>query len=318
MEINNYNFDKHYGLISDFLKTRISSVNHEMSLFPEKSTNSFLIFENGKLLSYIPLYYQIDKKENKHGKFLNLSLPGPIISDEISNKKFKKLLNLILEELNKNCLKHKIKTIKINFSDLIDYNTNSQKYIILLENLIDAGYVDKSFLGLRLNLKKEMNEIIKNISKGHKSEIKKQIKKKYIFKNYKDEKLKYKQFYEMLSNQVDSEDYTNRLYEIYKKNKIIIGYENGEKDFSVIFSLINNTSEYLVDNNIKSSHHSLILEIIKYLKKLNNIEYFDFGIIGYLYNSDLFFSQKKENITIFKKGFGGEKYLLSVFEKKYF
>ena len=317
MEINSYNFEKHNRLLSDLFKKKISSIYHEMTLSPDKSSHSFLIFENGKLLSFIPFYYQTDKKGENHGKFLNLSLPGPIISGEISNKKFKKLINLILEELNKKCLKHEVKTIKINFSDLIDYNTNSQKYLILLENLIDNGYVDRSFLGLRLNIKNEMCEIIKQISKGHKSEIKKQIKKQYTFKNYKEEKLGYNHFCEILTNDKLSQDHSYKLYEIYKKNKIIIGYENGKKNFSVIFSLINNTSEYLI-NNIKSNHHSLIIKIIKYLKTLNKIEYFDLGIIGYLNNSDLIFSKKKSNIAIFKKGFGGEKYLLSVFEKKYF
>ena len=66
------------------------------------------------------------------------------------------------------------------------------------------------------------------------------------------------------------------------------------------------------------NHHSLIFETIKYFKKIKNLEYLNLGVINNFYNVEIDFPKKKQNIATFKKGFGGEKYLLSIFEKKYF
>jgi len=318
MEIINYSFEKHNKIAKNLIKNKISNLDHEIILSNKNISSSFLIFENKQLLALVPLNFEIDKTGYKYGKFFNLSIPGPIFSDDISNKKFKKIIKLILEELNAKCIKEKAKSIKINFSDSINYNTNSQKFFILLENLIKENFTNKSFLGLRINLKDEINELLKKISKGHKSEIKKQSNKKYYFKNYTEGKLKLNEFKEMLTDQIGNKEYIEPMYEMYKKNKVLIVYENKIRNFSCIFSLTDETVGYLVDNDTATNHHSLIYESIKHFKNFNRIKYINFGVIGNLYNTDINFTKKKENISTFKKGFGGEKYLLSVFEKKYF
>ena len=245
-------------------------------------------------------------------------MPGPIIINDINNKKFKKLINIIIEELNARCLKENTKSIKINFSDLIDYDTNSQKFFILLENLIKNKFINKSFLALRINLKNNIEEVYKQISKGHKSEIKKQINKKYYFKDCDDELLSFDNFKDLINDHIDLDQYSSPLYEIYKKKKIIIAYEAENNLFVGIHALINSTAEYLLDNFRSNNHHSFIFESIKFFKNNKKLDYLNLGNIGNLYNIDLNFSKKKENIATFKKGFGGEKYLLSIFEKRYF
>ena len=318
MDVCNFNLSEHKKIVQNFIENKISNLDHEiLSSCIDESNKSFLIFENKKLLGFVPLFFELDKDGRKYGKFFDISLPGPIFSEDIEIKKFKKLLALTLETIDAKCEKELAQSIKINFSDLINFNTNSQNFLILLEILLKNGFINKSFLGLRLNISSEVEDIIRKFSKGHKSEIKKQSDKKYYFKYYKDQKINFNDFKQMVSNHVDHIRYVDFLYEIYKKNKILIVYENDLKNFSSIFSLTNNTAEYFLDNNASNNHHSLILNSIKYFKKLNYIKYINMGIIGYLYNN-IPLSNKKKNISIFKKGFGGEKYLLSIFEKKYF
>lgn len=318
MEINSLDLKLHKKILEKFIENKISNMDHEVFLLNLNSSNkSFLIFENNQLLGFVPLFFESDKDGNKHAKFYNLSLPGPIFSHDIEIKKYKKLLILMFETIDKKCKEDFVQTVKINFSDLINFDTNSQKFIILLEILLKNSFINKSFLGLRLNISSDIEDLTRKFSKGHKSEIKKQSDKKYFFKYYKDQKINFNEFKQMVSNHVDHIDYIDFLYEIYKKNKILIVYENDLKNFSSIFSLTNNTAEYFLDNNASNNHHSLILNSIKYFKKLNYIKYINMGVIGYLYNN-IPLSNKKKNISIFKKGFGGEKYLLSIFEKKYF
>ena len=318
MEIINYCFESHKQLAENFIKNNISSLDHEIIILDKIVSNTFLILENKQLLAFTPLYFELDKTGDKHGRLFNLSIPGPIISDDVTNKKFKKIINLIFDEINKRCLKDNVKSIKINFDSLTKSDLNSQKSLILLENLIQKGFVNKSFLSLRLNLKERIENIANHFSKGHKAEIKKQSKKKYYFKTYADEKLNLNKFREMMVGHFDFAEYIDSLYKIYKKNKIILVYEDESAKFSAMFSLINDTVEYLIDNKFIKNHHSLVFESIKYFKNLDHLKYFNFGIISFLYNLDIEYSKKKENTAIFKKGFGGEKYLFSVFEKKYF
>ena len=319
MEIVNLNLNKHKIEIEKIFQDNISSIYHEIILFNENNLkHNFLIFENNQLLAFVPLSIEIDENSIKTGTFFNLSIPGPVILNDVDNKKFKKILILILDEIDKRCLNEKVKTIKINFSDLIKFNTNSQKFFILSEILISKNYINKSFLGLRINLKEQENQIFKKFSKGHKSEIKKQETKKYTFKNFKDEEITYDNFKRIITNHIDNEKYLEPLYEIYKKNKITIAYENKNENFSSMFSVISNTVEYFIDSKFTKNHHSLIFETIKFFKTIKNLEYLNLGVINNFYNIEIDFPKKKQNIATFKKGFGGEKYLLSIFEKKYF
>ena len=319
MEIYNQNLNKHKLEIEKILANNISNLDHEIISFHEKENkHNFLIFENKQLLAFVPISFEEHEDGTKYGSFFNISIPGPIFINNLGNKKYKKVLNLLIDEIDRRCIDNNVKNIKINFSDLIKYNTNSQNYFSLLEVLTTKNYIDKSFLGLRINLSNTIENIFKNFSKVHKFEIKKQKEKSYIFKNYTDEKISFDAFKKMVKNHIDYESYIKRLYKIYEQNRLIVVYEKGNRSFSSIFSIICDTVEYFVDNNFTNNHHSLIMETIKYFKSLSEFKYLNLGVISYLHNRDFNFSKKKQNISIFKKGFGGEKYLLSIFEKKYF
>ena len=90
MEINSLDLKLHKKILEKFIENKISNMDHEVFLLNLNSSNkSFLIFENNQLLGFVPLFFESDKDGNKHAKFYNLSLPGPIFSHDIEIKKYK-------------------------------------------------------------------------------------------------------------------------------------------------------------------------------------------------------------------------------------
>ena len=91
-----------------------------------------------------------------------------------------------------------------------------------------------------------------------------------------------------------------------------------DKSFCAIFSIAGVTAEYLINNSSPFNHHSLIISAVNFFKSLGKFKYLNLGMINYLENFKLQNNSKKKNISLFKKGFGGEKYLFSIFGKNYF
>ena len=289
--------DFHTDKFKDLILSKITNIDHEIIFFEEKrKTENFLIFENNKLIAAVPLFFEKSLKGKELlGSYYNLSIPGPIILEDLSDKKFKKIIKMIIDEIEIRSRKKNLKTIKINFSDTIKTVIGSQKYFILNDYLSNLNFSNVSFIGLRIDLREDINEIAKNFSKGHKSELKKQLNQKYFFYNYKKKKLTYAQFYHLLKDQIDLENYCKPLYEIFKKNKIYLVYSltGKEEIFCSLFSITGNTVEYFVDNISSTNHHSLIFSSCIFFKKIKYIKYLNLGIINYGNNTQLKQSKKK-------------------------
>ena len=74
MEIINYCFESHKQLAENFIKNNISSLDHEIIILDKIVSNTFLILENKQLLAFTPLYFELDKTGDKHGRLFNLSI----------------------------------------------------------------------------------------------------------------------------------------------------------------------------------------------------------------------------------------------------
>ena len=115
--------DFHNDKFKDLILSKVTNLDHEIIFFEEKRKNRkiFLIFENNKLLIAVPLFFEksLEGKELL-GSYYNLSIPGPIILEDLSDKKFKKIIKIIIDEIEVRS-KKKFKKIKINFSDTINY-----------------------------------------------------------------------------------------------------------------------------------------------------------------------------------------------------
>ncbi len=318
--VNNENFNNNelYKLKSKIL-SQASNIYHEMILFEEvKNKDNFFVLENEKVIAVVPLYFEkILKTRILVGSYLNLSIPGPIILENLNDKKFKRLISLILEEIDLRSIKHGIKNIKINFSDTILHQVGSQKYFSLLEKLSLYNFKNSFSIGLRIDLKKSLKEILKNFSKGHRSEIKKQSNQEYSFLNYDKKKIEYEEFKSFFYQSKRNNNDIKMLHELYKKNKVYTVFLKNEKEdiFCGLFTIAGNTVEYFFSKS-SLNHHSLIVAAINFFKKIKFLEFLNFGVVNTL-NSFELLSKKKNNIALFKKGFGGEKFKYMFFEKEY-
>lgn len=318
--VNKENFkDFELSKLKNKILSQVSSIYHEMILFEDaKNKDSFLVLENEKVIAVVPLYFEkILKTQILVGSYLNLSIPGPIILENLNDKKFKRLIGLILEEIDLRSIKHGIKNLKINFSDTILHQVGSQKYFSLLEKLSAHNFKNFFSIGLRIDLKKNLKVILKNFSKGHKSEIKKQFYQEYYFLNYDKKKIEYKEFKSFFDQSKRNNNDIKMLHHLYKKNKIYTAFLKSEKKnfFCGLFTMAGNTVEYFFSKP-SSNHHSLIIAAITFFKKIKFLEFLNFGVVNTLDNFDLL-SKKKNNIALFKKGFGGEKFKYMFFEKEY-
>lgn len=311
--------DIHKKIILRIKDSIISNFRHDLILSDfSKENQSFIITENNKLIAIVPLNFITTNDKKKVGTYYGLSIPGPLFLENLSLKKYKKILKLIFLKIDEKCAHEKICEIKINFSDLINFNTGSQKYFILLELLSHHKYENKSLLASRINLNETYDIISKNFTKGHKSETKKFKNNSYSFENYQDNKIEINEFYKILSdNEIRHIDAIIKpLYNHYKNNNIYIAYSTNKK-FAAMFVIAGNTVEYFISSNKLSNQHSLIVWVIKFFKLIKKLQYLNLGIINSLENKDLNHNEKKNNIALFKKGFGGEKYMISIFKKKY-
>ena len=311
--------DIHKKIILSIKDSIISNFYHDLILSDfSKENQSFIITENNQLIAIVPLNFITTNDKKKIGTYYGLSIPGPLFIENLSLKKYKKILKLIFLKIDEKCAHEKISEITINFSDLIEFNTGSQKYFILLELLSLHGYVNKSLLGSRINLTDTYDIISQNFTKGHKSEIKKFKNNSYSFENYQDNKIEINEFYKILSDDKAAyiDDHIKPLYNLYEKNNIYIAC-SPNKEFAAMFVLAGNTVEYFISSSKLSNQHSLIVGVIKFFKLTKKLQYLDLGIISSLENKDLNQNEKKKNIALFKKGFGGEKYMVSIFKKKY-
>ena len=96
-----------------------------MLLF-EELLDKDLNIENSKILQLCITFEKI-KMQMKKIDYKNLSIPGPIVIENLSDRKFKKLINLVIDEIEIRSKKD-LKNIKINFSDTINYKVGSQNY----------------------------------------------------------------------------------------------------------------------------------------------------------------------------------------------
>lgn len=166
---------------------KTTNIYHDLIFFEEKKNKNFFIFDNRKPIAAVPFFIE-ENLDNKqlNGTYFGLSIPGPIILEEkISDKIFKKVIKIILQEIELRSTIFNLKKIKINFSDTVNIEIGTQKYFLLIDYLSSFNFSNVSFMGLRINLDNKLSEIVKYFSKGHKSDIKQNNINNFLFYNYK-------------------------------------------------------------------------------------------------------------------------------------
>jgi len=305
--------------VSSFIKHKISDIRHSLLVSKNfKGKNlSFILCDNKlEIKAFCSLTFEskfIKDKKWKLGTLFGLSLPGFIVSKNITNNELKNIISQVLQEINRICIRNSISVIKICFSDFIDFDLSSEKAQILKRLLINDRYLDISLIGNRVNLKEDLNVLLKRISKGHKAIIKKNT---YSVKfNSRNKILNFKNFSHITNDSVDKKN----LFEMYKEGFLEIAdvYDKKKKIAFGIFSKVNDTVEYLFSNNItnaKNAHHYLVYEALRRYKE-EGFNFFNFGFVAYGCTLQYVPTEKHFNIAIFKRGFKGDQFPLVIYEK---
>ena len=238
------------------------------------------------------------------------------MSNDIENKEFRTIVSLILDEIDKLSLKNSISKLKICFSDLVNFDLESKRFQILHRLLLEYKYLNTSLTGNRIDLRKDMNVIIKSISKGHKSIINKN-KYNVLFYDYESKKISFETFRNLTQELVDHEDLLPLLYEMYNNCTFEFAevFNERKKIGYGAFCKINNTVEYFISKRIIAtinSHHVMVYEAIKKYKN-DKYNYLDLGVVSYGPQLHYLPSKKNFDISIFKRGFKGDNYPFVIF-----
>ncbi len=267
---------------------RENKIEHSILLTLEKN-------QNNKILNFFGLPFLIQNGDN-----------------DISN------IRLTIETLKKIFINRKINYINLV---LIFKNINLPE----VENL-NKKNIKKISIQKFIELDKNIEDIIRKFSKGHKhliNKVSKELNYQIInFKNYKDEIQDMMRLHQEVSGKVTRSKKTWEINEkmILDKKGFIISVKFGVEVISYSFFYFNNNfSEYFSSctkrnyfNVFKNVTHNSILLAIKYLKSMK-LKYFTLGETKILYDKNLV-SKKEINICTFKNSFGGEEFLKVYYE----
>ena len=289
-------------------------VYHRASSIINRNNHSFCILDEDRVLAICPLFLEkktFDNKVFNTFSLFGLSIPFPVISDKVTGlKQIKKINNIIHNNIIQLSKDNKVSKVTFNSSSFI---YNQFPLTDLLNSFNYYGYsVNVNNKMLLLNLTKSIDDQWANLSKGHRSIIKKYVQDfelESISKN--NSILNYESFCLRIREIVDDlkDNEFLFLFDLYKIGLIDFLYikQNSEVSGGGVFLNYGNKVEYFaskrfIDNKLPIHHLLIWLSIEKYTNmgfKLMNL-----GIFSYSSHLNYILSDKKKNISLFKRGFG--------------
>lgn len=313
MSENNYiiidNIDQKLSQKLDSFYKSYDVVSEQLHYFPLDQTGKILYYisfnKNDEIDAYARIVtFNIKKIFNKAIIYF-----GPITNNELILKNLIQIINK-LKEIKIDFLEIQLPLKISDISEFIEINIlNNYKCLIT--------YNSKNWTSIELNLDKEIEDIKKNFSKGHKSAITKARKlglKLLLMTTREHFNIASKLYVNMLKNRnicCDNEATIknfNDLYEFYNKTNKMFGflveYNNSFIGFALFLKQGKNIRYYKSASDVQYRDlpimHLLIWEAIQYSKR-ENYKVFDFwGYNHYVTKNDQIY-----HINIFKKGFGG-------------
>jgi hypothetical protein len=289
-------------------------IEHRGITFIKENNYSFCVLSGEEIIAICPFIIEKIKYEKKYNvsTMFGMSHPSPVLADHITGKKqIKKLKKLIYSNIDKLALNHNISKVTLNFLPTL-YNKNSLTDIVNELNYHDY-LVDVNSKIILLDLNIDIKDQWSMLSKGHRSEIKKHIdtvtlkykSSKNMSKTFKDFKLSIKPIIELPDRK------ESFLFELYKIDLVDFIYVNQGDNIlgGGIFLKYGGISQYLhskrfLKNDLPIHHLLLWLTIKKY--KEQNQKILDLGVFSYNTHQRYILTDKKKNIALFKRGFGGD------------
>lgn len=308
----------HY--IGEIQSSTFNHTSHRIEFDMDLSSNiiqneSFIMKNQKEIIGSMSLY--IEKNENGKLQFslCNSYLFAPALNtkyDYVKQEKHLKEMMKYIDELGDkyNCILSMIRLDPLS-------NGSSNNRIFNYNYLMKYGYEDTSKLSQIVDLKLAKEDLWKSIRKGHKYEINKCNKfyeyELYDSENITDEKFQiYKDIYLADAGRVTkSLELSNHYLNWIKSQNCILALSKFEDKYvsAMLVYIYKNQSYYLsaaqdhskCTNNLSS--HGLQWFVMNYLKEIN-IEYYELGWQYYPSRQEEI-SKKEQNISLYKRGFGG-------------
>lgn len=285
--------------------------------FSVESVNlSHLIIDsdNEEILAIVPLLLE-STGDKQNFSFSKGPCPAPLINENCAPAKKKQIELYILSGLQLKSELYNAQTLMVRQSNCRITKTNLDEL-----SLYKNGYTDISNYTSILDLSSDAECILANMSKGHKSEIKKGIKYDLTLNIYKKNNLDRQKFMEFQTCYFQAAGKATRPQKafdfleqmVYSGNAFIIESVENEKVTGYAFFIhYKGYAYYAMSCRVKSNiskvnpGHSLIWSAIRFLKSIgiNDLE------LGEQYFSPTLYypvDQKAISISLFKRGFGGE------------
>ena len=310
-------------------------LHHKGVLFLEdRNLSSFVLVEDGHTVAICPIITETvvdDEGSFNVGSLFGLSLPCPVVSGEIEKEKhLKKIRKIIYGHIQEEATRHDIAKISFNFSSCSYAGKSSD---LMYNELTRYGFLGTSLSMRLLDLRLSEEELWKNLSKGHRSILKKFInisKCKHLDRD--NLPLKFDKFSEIVSTIANfPESELKYLYALYQEGHVEIChlfYQDeiiGSAVFLKYGSAVQfHAAERFTDKDIPV-HHLLLWGSAKKFKR-ESYKLMDFGVSSYYSQLNYIASEKTRTIAVFKQGFGcnvlpfvmGERYFnRGYFEKEY-
>lgn len=289
---------------------------------------SFFVKEDNKFVAVCPLMLE-DHNGSKEFSFSAFAVPSPAMSDEIGNKKQKKVLDFIFAYVDDQAKTLGVKKTSFRFSPLSDIYVLSKGHPS--NYLLKYGYLDATFITQILDISQNPEQLKSDVRKGHKYDINRasRILDAHIY----DAKSIDRETFDLYCNlhhkdagRVTRPPITfDMMFEWIKMgNAILVGTTLKGKDQFVGFSyhIVYKSGAYYASACSDPSYgempiaHFLLWESINWLHN-NGIRVFEIG--WQFYGSEFHYhtSPKEYQISKFKRGFGGDQVSQIIGEKYY-
>jgi len=293
---------------------------------------SFGIKQNNKIVAVAPLILQTNYEDKDIFEFGlgDTPIPFPAFDNSLFPENKKEITKVIFEKIDELAKQNNISYAKFFVDPLTDD-------ILLGTHITNPlpkfGYHETSISTNIIVLNKPIEEIFKDIRKGHKADIKNAIKNKFVVDFFSKENIKkeifniYKELHYLASGRKTRPDESwEDMFGFIKNGYSILALErkqDKQEYFAGVLVITYKGKAYYGSGathpkyeGVRGIGHLLHWQIITYLKD-NGYNYYETGWNYYPIISQEVATDKELNISRFKSGFGGELYPLFRGEKFY-
>lgn len=277
---------------------------------------SYLIIDekSNEILAVVPFFLE-NNGDLQTFSFSKGPCPAPLINEKLAGLKKKSIEQLIFGNYMKKAGDYNAIKIAIRQSNG-KISENRTDETLLIKN----GYTDISNFTSVLDLSLDEQQILINMSKGHKSEIKKALKYDFTVNVYNANGLTRSKFMEFQDSYFQAAGKVTRPQQafdileqiVYLGNAFLLESVENDKTTGYVYIIhFKNYAYYAMSCRLHSNiemvnpGHSLIWHAITYLKSIG-IRYFELGEQYFSPNIYYPIDKKAISISLFKRGFGGD------------